>query len=187
MPLARPLAVALLALAGSARAEVTIKLATLAPTGSAWFAPPAVFSTQANTPWLDQANPGDARCDAATAKVVLDRILAEADRVMPHHSRVIMLVDGPLARVVRSRGFGDLDLADYRKSVGVNVDGVVFGAAYTDVHVRLPLLTALVAASLLAMVLSALNAALLDYRLPIAAVVIVFSSCTRLNGLAMKS
>ncbi|MBM4130381.1 hypothetical protein FJ250_05050 [bacterium] len=52
------------------------KLMQEAPTGSVWFAPPAVFSTQANTPWLDQANPGDARCDPATAQVVLDRILA---------------------------------------------------------------------------------------------------------------
>ncbi len=52
------------------------KLMQEAPTGSPWFAPPAVFSTQANTPWLDQANPGDTSYDAATGRVVLDRILA---------------------------------------------------------------------------------------------------------------
>jgi enoyl-CoA hydratase/3-hydroxyacyl-CoA dehydrogenase len=53
-----------------------LKLMMEAPTGSAWFAPPAVFSTQANTPWLDQTRPGDSACDADTGRRVLDRILA---------------------------------------------------------------------------------------------------------------
>lgn len=52
------------------------KLMQEAPTGSEWFAPPAIFSTQANTPWLDQANPGDSSYDAQTGSIVLDRILA---------------------------------------------------------------------------------------------------------------
>jgi uncharacterized protein len=54
-------------------------------------------------------------------------------------------------------------------------NGVVFGAAYTDVHLRLPLLTLLVALSLIAMVLSAANGVYLGFRLPVAAVVLVFA------------
>jgi uncharacterized protein len=52
-------------------------------------------------------------------------------------------------------------------------NGVVFGAAYTDVHMRLPLLTALVALSLVAALLSAAAIARRDVRLPIVAVVLV--------------
>ncbi len=47
-----------------------------APTGSDWFAPPALLSQQGNTPWHDRKNPGDARYDDELGKVVLDRILA---------------------------------------------------------------------------------------------------------------
>lgn len=57
-----------------------------------------------------------------------------------------------------------------------NDNGVVFGAAYTDVHLRLPLLTILVAAALLAAILSAANVRALGVRLPVAAVVLLFGS-----------
>src|SRR6266480_386870 len=53
-------------------------------------------------------------------------------------------------------------------------NGVVFGAAYTDVYLRLPLLVALVGASLVAAALSAANIWLRDIRLPVAAVALVF-------------
>jgi len=53
-----------------------LKLMEEAGSGSAWFAPPAVFSTQANTPWLDHKNPGDPSYEAELGKEVLDRILA---------------------------------------------------------------------------------------------------------------
>lgn len=52
------------------------KLMEEADTGSPWFAPPEVFSTQANTPWLDHKNPGESAYDDALGKTVLDRILA---------------------------------------------------------------------------------------------------------------
>ncbi len=71
-----------------------------------------------------------------------------------------------------------LKAADYalqRYGLLLRSNGVVFGAAYTDVYVRLPLLAALVAAAAVAAVLCALNVVLRDYRLPIAAVVIVFA------------
>jgi hypothetical protein len=54
-------------------------------------------------------------------------------------------------------------------------NGIVFGAAYTDVHLRLPLLIALAAASLIAAALCAYNVWLAGIRLPIAAVIIVFA------------
>jgi enoyl-CoA hydratase/3-hydroxyacyl-CoA dehydrogenase len=47
-----------------------------APTGSPWFAPPAIFTQQGNAPWHDRRNPGDPSHDEALAKTVLDRILA---------------------------------------------------------------------------------------------------------------
>ncbi|MBK9259228.1 MAG: enoyl-CoA hydratase/isomerase family protein [Polyangiaceae bacterium] len=47
-----------------------------APTGSAWFAPPAILREVGNRSWHDPKNPGDARYDAALGKKVLDRILA---------------------------------------------------------------------------------------------------------------
>ncbi len=53
-----------------------LKLMEEADTGSPWFAPPAVFSTQANTPWLDHRNPGVSAYDEDLGKTVLDRILA---------------------------------------------------------------------------------------------------------------
>jgi uncharacterized membrane protein (UPF0182 family) len=53
-------------------------------------------------------------------------------------------------------------------------NGVVFGAAYTDVRVRLPLLMGLADLSLIAAVLCAANLVWLNIRLPIAAVVLVF-------------
>jgi len=53
-----------------------LKLMEEADTGSPWFAPPEVFSTQANTPWLDHRNPGPSDYDEALGKTVLDRILA---------------------------------------------------------------------------------------------------------------
>jgi len=53
-----------------------LKLMEEADTGSQWFAPPAIFSEQANTPWLDPRNPEDASCDDETRRLVLDRILA---------------------------------------------------------------------------------------------------------------
>ncbi len=53
-----------------------LNLMAEAETGTPWFGPPEIFSTQANTPWLDPKNPQDANCDPATAKLVLDRILA---------------------------------------------------------------------------------------------------------------
>ncbi len=53
-------------------------------------------------------------------------------------------------------------------------NSIVFGAAYTDVHVRLPLLTALVGISLVAAALCAANVVVLGPRLPVAAVVLVF-------------
>jgi uncharacterized membrane protein (UPF0182 family) len=54
-------------------------------------------------------------------------------------------------------------------------NGIVFGAAYTDVHIRLPLLTALAAASILAALMSAANLWYAGLRLPVAAVVLVFA------------
>ncbi len=52
------------------------KLMEEADTGTPWFAPPEVFSTQANTPWLDHRNPKTSDYDEALGKTVLDRILA---------------------------------------------------------------------------------------------------------------
>jgi len=54
-------------------------------------------------------------------------------------------------------------------------NGVVFGAAYTDVHLRLPLLMALAGASLLAAALCAFNIWSSSIRLPIVAVALVFA------------
>lgn len=54
-------------------------------------------------------------------------------------------------------------------------NGVVFGAAYTDVHLRLPLLIALAGAALLAAVLCAFNIWLTGMRLPVFAVALVFA------------
>lgn len=47
-----------------------------APTGTAWFAPPAILAKQGDTLWHDRDHPDDGRHTDALAKVVLDRILA---------------------------------------------------------------------------------------------------------------
>ena len=54
-------------------------------------------------------------------------------------------------------------------------NGVVFGAAYTDVHLRLPLLIALAGAALLGAALCVFNIWRAGIRLPILAVAIVFA------------
>ncbi len=54
-------------------------------------------------------------------------------------------------------------------------NGIVFGAAYTDVHLRLPLLAALAGASLLAAALCVSNLRLAGLRLPISAAAILFA------------
>ena len=54
-------------------------------------------------------------------------------------------------------------------------NGIVFGAAYTDVHLRLPLLIALAAVSLIAAVGCVYNIWLAGIRLPIAAAILVFA------------
>jgi uncharacterized membrane protein (UPF0182 family) len=54
-------------------------------------------------------------------------------------------------------------------------NGVVFGAAYTDVHLRLPLLMALAGAALLGAALCAFNIWAAGIRLPILAVALVFA------------
>src|SRR4030095_1607971 len=54
-------------------------------------------------------------------------------------------------------------------------NGIVFGAAYTDVHLRLPLLIALAGASLIAAALCAYNIWLVGIRLPIAAGIMCLS------------
>ena len=54
-------------------------------------------------------------------------------------------------------------------------NGIVFGAAYTDVHVRLPLLTALAAASILGALICAANIWYAGVRLPVAAIALVFA------------
>src|SRR5438093_7477590 len=53
-------------------------------------------------------------------------------------------------------------------------NGVVFGAAYTDVYLRLPLLMALASASLVAAALCTANIWLRGIRLPVATMALVF-------------
>jgi uncharacterized membrane protein (UPF0182 family) len=68
--------------------------------------------------------------------------------------------------------------ADYflqRYDLLTSNNGIVFGAAYTDVHLRLPLLVALVGAALIAAALCAYNIWQRNIRLPIVAAVIVFA------------
>ncbi|MBP1684484.1 MAG: hypothetical protein H6Q33_627 [Deltaproteobacteria bacterium] len=55
-------------------------------------------------------------------------------------------------------------------------NGIVFGAAYTDVYVRLPLLTALAAVAIVAAALCAANVVARGFRLPVAAVVLVLGA-----------
>ncbi len=47
-----------------------------ASTGSPWFAPPVILTTQGDAPWHDRKSPGDPAHDEALAKLVMDRILA---------------------------------------------------------------------------------------------------------------
>ncbi|MFH0943900.1 MAG: 3-hydroxyacyl-CoA dehydrogenase/enoyl-CoA hydratase family protein [Planctomycetota bacterium] len=47
-----------------------------ADTGTEWFKAPAILTKQGNKAWHDRNNPGDPSHDEATAKKVLDRILA---------------------------------------------------------------------------------------------------------------
>jgi enoyl-CoA hydratase/carnithine racemase len=86
-----------------------------APTGSAWFTPPPIFTKQANTPWVDKKNPGDPSYDEALGKKVLDRILAVI------LGRTYFVVDQGicdasdmnwLTRLALGFGQGLLDLAD---------------------------------------------------------------------------
>jgi uncharacterized membrane protein (UPF0182 family) len=62
-----------------------------------------------------------------------------------------------------------------RYDLMISNNGVVFGAAYTDVHIRLPLLMALAGASLLGAALCAFNIWSAGIRLPIVAVALVFA------------
>lgn len=54
-------------------------------------------------------------------------------------------------------------------------NGIVVGAAYTDVHLRLPLLIALAGAALIAAALCAYNIGLAGIRLPVAAAILLFA------------
>ena len=54
-------------------------------------------------------------------------------------------------------------------------NGIVFGAAYTDVHLRLPLLIALAGVALIAAVVCVYNIWLAGIRLPVAAAILVFA------------
>ncbi len=68
--------------------------------------------------------------------------------------------------------------ADYflqRYGLMTSNNGIVFGAAYTDVHLRLPLLMALAGASILGAALCTANIGMAGIRLPIVAVALVFA------------
>jgi uncharacterized protein len=62
-----------------------------------------------------------------------------------------------------------------RYDLMISNNGVVFGAAYTDVHLRLPLLMALAGVALLGAALCAFNVWSAGIRLPILAVALVFA------------
>jgi len=68
------------------------------------------------------------------------------------------------------------DYALQRYDLLLSNTGVVFGAAYTDVHLRLPLLTGLTGLSFLASLLCAVNVGAMGFRLPVAAVVLTFGA-----------
>lgn len=53
-----------------------LELMRQAPTGSDWFRPPAIFTRQGLTPWLDPKNPGETNASPEVERQVLDRILA---------------------------------------------------------------------------------------------------------------
>ncbi|HMK80413.1 MAG TPA: UPF0182 family protein, partial [Xanthobacteraceae bacterium] len=63
-------------------------------------------------------------------------------------------------------------------------NGVVVGAAYTDVHVQLPVLWLLAGLALVAALLSLANVRARALRLPIAAVVLVFATSIIVGGIA---
>ena len=68
--------------------------------------------------------------------------------------------------------------ADYllqRYGLLLNQTTIVFGAAYTDVHLRLPLLTGLCGLSLVGAAVCLANVTRLGFRLPVAAVVLVLA------------
>lgn len=46
------------------------------PRGTAWFAPPAILSTQGDTPWHDPKKPADPSCAEPVRQQIVDRILA---------------------------------------------------------------------------------------------------------------
>jgi uncharacterized membrane protein (UPF0182 family) len=66
------------------------------------------------------------------------------------------------------------DYAVQRYDLLLSDNPVVFGAAYTDVHLRLPLLTGLVGVSLLGAILALVNLGFRGFRLLVAAAVLVF-------------
>jgi uncharacterized membrane protein (UPF0182 family) len=69
---------------------------------------------------------------------------------------------------------GDYVLQRYDLLLGDT--GVVFGAAYTDVHVRLPLLAVLIAVCVAGALLSGANLWAPGFRLPVAAIVLLFAT-----------
>jgi uncharacterized membrane protein (UPF0182 family) len=62
-------------------------------------------------------------------------------------------------------------------------NSVVVGASYTDVHVALPILWLLLGLSAVAASLAWMNAGLRGYRLPVAAVALVFGTSIALSGI----
>ncbi|MEI8256116.1 MAG: 3-hydroxyacyl-CoA dehydrogenase NAD-binding domain-containing protein, partial [Deltaproteobacteria bacterium] len=46
------------------------------PRGTPWFSPPAILTTQGNTPWHDPKKPADPACSEAVRVEIVDRILA---------------------------------------------------------------------------------------------------------------
>src|SRR5262249_56114893 len=61
-------------------------------------------------------------------------------------------------------------------------NGVVVGASYTDIHVELPVLWLLIGLSIIAAFASWANFRVRSYRLPAAAVLLVFGGCFVLSG-----
>jgi C4-dicarboxylate-specific signal transduction histidine kinase len=55
---------------------------------------------------------------------VLDRILINVERVVPHDACNIMLIDGDMARVVRARGFAERGLGDWIMTVTLGQDEI---------------------------------------------------------------
>ncbi|MFX7098660.1 UPF0182 family protein, partial [Acinetobacter baumannii] len=61
-------------------------------------------------------------------------------------------------------------------------NGVVVGASYTDVHVGLPVLWLLIGLSIIAAFAAWANLRVLSYRLPTAAIILIFSAVFLLSG-----